>query len=54
MKSVPIRNFAGQAKLRGKKGKLLSCGCCFVQDFRWDERIKQAVKEIRDTIPLPH
>ena len=33
-KSVPIRNFAGQAKLRGKKEKLLSCGCCVVVNFK--------------------
>lgn len=46
MKSVSIRNFAGQANLRGKLSKRLSCGCCEVIDFRWEQRLKEAANEI--------
>ena len=39
---------AGNHKLRGKKVKLLRCGCCEVQNFTEDEKIKRAKKEIQD------
>ena len=43
MKSHPR---AGNANLKGKKYKLLSCKCCVIQDFRDRNRNKQAKKEI--------
>ena len=43
MKSHPR---AGNANLKGKKYKLLSCKCCVIQDFRNRDRNKQAKKEI--------
>lgn len=39
---------AGQFNLKGKKSKMLRCGCCVVQDFRWEIRVKQAQKEMRN------
>ena len=30
---------AGQFKLKGKKCKLLNCGCCVIEDFR--EKVKK-------------
>ena len=43
MKSHPR---AGNANLKGKKYKLLSCKCCVIQDFRDRDRNKQAKKEM--------
>lgn len=36
----------GNCKLNGKLSKMLSCGCCDVQNWTWRERIKEANKEI--------
>lgn len=44
MKSAPIP--CGNVKMKGKKTKLLSCGCCVAEDFRFSELIKQAKKDI--------
>ena len=44
MKSAPIP--CGNVKMKGKKTKLLYCGCCVAQDFRFTELLKQANKEI--------
>ena len=46
MKSLPVN--VGSIKLRGKKHKLLSCGCCVCTDLREKYLKKQAEKEIRD------
>jgi len=46
MKSLHIRNVAGQVNLKGKKYKLLSCKCCVIQNFRDKERNKEAKKEM--------
>jgi len=43
MKSHPR---VGNANLKGKKYKLLSCKCCVIQDFRDRDRNKQAKKEM--------
>lgn len=48
MKSLHLRNIAGNVNLKGKKYKLLSCKCCMVQDFRDREQTKQAKKEMKD------
>ncbi len=48
MKSLYRDGAAGNAKLRGKRWKLLSCRCCVVRDFRLGERIKQSKKEVED------
>jgi hypothetical protein len=45
MKSPVYGARAGNVKCRGKKTKLMSCGCCMMIDFRWDYRFKQAAKE---------
>lgn len=47
MRSLSIRNYAGNTNLKGKKYKLLSCGCCVIQDFRDKEKEKEAKKEIK-------
>jgi hypothetical protein len=46
MKSLRLRGVAGNVKLRGKREKQLSCGCCTVQDFRWGERVREAMREV--------
>ena len=46
MRSMSIRGVAGNAKLRGKKSHALSCGCCDLYDFRWEQRWKDAANEI--------
>ncbi|HET8687945.1 MAG TPA: hypothetical protein VFM18_15000 [Methanosarcina sp.] len=48
MKSLRLRNIAGQVKLKGKKEKVLSCKCCVLVDFRHDERCKELDDEIKD------
>lgn len=49
VKSLHIGNIAGQANLRGKRSRLLRCGCCEVQDFRGLERAREALKEIAES-----
>lgn len=46
MKSVPVP--VGNVKLRGKRTALLSCGCCVMFNAKWQLRVKQADKEIRE------
>lgn len=48
MKSLHLRGVAGNCKLKGKKTKMLSCGCCDVQNWKWRERLKEAQREIKD------
>jgi hypothetical protein len=48
VKSVPIRNFAGQAKLKGKKSKTLSCNCCTVVNFKNEIEEGRCKREIKD------
>ena len=38
---------AGQAKLRGKKSKLMRCGCCVCHDLREGIINREIAKEIR-------
>jgi hypothetical protein len=40
---------AGNAKLRGKLCKMLSCGCCDVQNFKPEYFKRLAKKEARDS-----
>ena len=47
MKS-PVAYGAGRINMKGKKEKVLSCGCCIVYDFRDDYKKKLDEKEIRD------
>lgn len=44
MKSYPGN--AGNVKMRGKKHKLLSCGCCMCQDFRHKYNMELMRKDI--------
>lgn len=46
MKSGP--HALGNIKMRGKKYRLLWCGCCEAQNFKDRERERDARKEIRD------
>ncbi len=48
MKSLHIRNVAGQIDLKGKKYKLLSCKCCVLQNLKDKEQSKEAKKEMRE------
>lgn len=47
MKS-PVAHGAGNINLKGKKYKLLRCGCCEVIDFREDYKKYIAKKEIQN------
>jgi hypothetical protein len=47
MKSIYHGKVAANAKLRGKKFKLLSCKCCALFNPKWKERVKEANKEIK-------
>ena len=38
---------AGQFKLRGKKHRHLTCGCCTLENWKDDCRKKEAEKEIK-------
>ena len=46
MKSIHHGTAAANSKLRGKREKVLSCGCCVLQNFTERERIKEADAEI--------
>lgn len=48
MKSPVFGAKAGNIKMRGKKTKLLSCLCCGMIDCRWEQRLKEAKKEIEN------
>lgn len=48
MKSNSIRGVAGNVKCRGKIEKMLSCGCCNMKNFKWTERVKEAIKQIKN------
>lgn len=48
MKSLHRGNIAGNAKLRGKKTRMLSCKCCTVENFKQECREKELEKEIKD------
>lgn len=47
MKS-PGAQHMGNVNMKGKKVRLLRCGCCDCVDFREDYDKKMAQKEIRD------
>jgi hypothetical protein len=47
MKSIYHGTAAANAKLKGKKYKLLSCKCCALFNLKWEERVKEANKEIK-------
>jgi hypothetical protein len=41
----------GWVKMRGKKSKVLSCGCCVAEDRREDARWQEAANEMRHGEP---
>lgn len=41
---------AGDVNLRGKKTKIMRCGCCECVDFRDKIRYKEHMKEIKDNL----
>lgn len=47
MRSLPIRNIAGQCNLKGKLHKSLSCGCCEVHNLKHKYEKNRHMKEIR-------
>lgn len=47
MKSIRHGTAAANSKLRGKRTRLLSCRCCMLFNPKWEERVKEANKEIR-------
>jgi hypothetical protein len=50
MKSLRLRNVAGNTKLNGKKTCRLSCGCCEITNFKDQEREKEMKKEIEQEL----
>lgn len=48
MKSSSSGGAAGNIKMRGKKTRMYSCGCCDAVNFKWDYRKKMDNKEIRE------
>lgn len=38
----------GNVKLNGKHEKVLSCKCCAMTNFKWSERIKEAMAEVKE------
>lgn len=40
-----------RCKMRGKKTMSMLCGCCVAQNFKWDVRVKEALKEIKEYSP---
>ena len=50
MKSIHHGKAGANAKLRGKRQLLLSCGCCVLQNFKWKERWKNAEREIKVSV----
>lgn len=48
MRSSSVRGIAGNCKLRGKRTRMLSCGCCDLQNFKWKERWKEAANDIKE------
>lgn len=47
-KSTPVP--VGNINLKGKKYRLLSCGCCEAYDMREDVRRREDEKEIRECL----
>lgn len=47
MKSIHHGKAGANAKLKGKLSKDLSCGCCTMQNFKWQEKVKEAKKEMK-------
>ena len=47
MKSIHHGKAAANSKLRGRKTALLTCRCCMLQNFKHDERVKEAKNQIR-------
>ena len=34
--------------MRGKTTKMLYCKCCDLKNFKWAERVKESLKEIKN------
>jgi hypothetical protein len=47
MKSIHHGKAGANAKLRGKLTKLLSCGCCMMQNFKHSYLVKCKKQEIK-------
>lgn len=48
MKSIHRQGIGGNVKMRGKLTKILSCKCCDMVNFKPQERVKEAKKEIKE------
>ena len=52
MKSSGVN--CGNVKMRGKKARVLSCGCCVALDLRDDEDSRLAEREIHEAMQTHH
>ncbi len=50
MRSLPRPMSLANVKLRGKRQQGMPCRCCVAQNFKWSERVKEAVREIRQGV----
>jgi len=48
MKSPVFGARAGNVKCKGKKTKMMSCYCCQMINFKWEQRLKEAHQEVQD------
>ena len=51
MPKSPVPRGAGNINMKGKKHRMMSCGCCYCIDYREDELKKEHMKEIRSYGP---
>lgn len=47
-KKSPVVHGAGNINMKGKRYRLLRCGCCVAVDFRDDVLKKEHLKEIKE------
>lgn len=48
MPKSPVPRGAGNINMKGKKHRMMSCGCCYCIDYREDELKKEHMKQMRD------
>ena len=51
MPKSPVPRGAGNVKMKGKKFKIMGCGCCYCIDFRDNELKKEHKKEMKNWSP---
>jgi hypothetical protein len=50
MPKSPMAHHAGNINMKGKKYKVLKCGCCACEDYRDKELKKEHTKEVQSYI----